>query len=545
MYLEFYGLKEIPFAISSSLERTSETKNRNEIIKQLLQEINKNGELKVLIGETGSGKTTIIHSILKSISDDFYVIPIFKPIKTTYDLLREICAHLDIQISSLLLDEIIPKVLSRLKFIVGTGKKPLLILDNAHIPSKNIYEIVQNLFRLNKSISNFLRVFLVGEPQIEKKLFETNKKFHLAKNWSKIQLPTLTLQETEAYIKNRLQEMNNKQQMKDIFSEEAINKIFQYSNGNPRKINILCNNSLVLGYLKSVEKIDAEIIEKVKSDEVCLYEIKKLIGNEKKSTEQTRDLHNPNTFFTTKSKNNGLNKSNVKEVSAPLKNYELKKPQKLSHLKVHPKAVATDLNRVIDNILFHTEGRQLKIIGVTNPVPQQGATTISLELSQLLANRYKNDKKDESNGLLLIDTNIQHPLLASTEGLTELLSGEGNDIDNVITNTNLDFSFIAAGNNKSFTINQNHVKKYEFFLHQLKNRFEFIIIDLPPILHDPKSITLANFCDGVIIVVQAGKCKLAVVEDSKRKLEKSGVPILGGILNRRKFFIPDWLYKMV
>ena len=115
MYLDYYNLKSIPFTSSPSIGEVSTAQNRQEIVDRLLKEINRNGELKVLISEKGYGKTTLIYSIIESISDDFYVIPLLKPVKTTFDLLTQICVNLEIPFSSLPIDEIIPRILSNLK----------------------------------------------------------------------------------------------------------------------------------------------------------------------------------------------------------------------------------------------------------------------------------------------------------------------------------------------------------------------------------------------------------------------------------------------
>jgi type II secretory pathway predicted ATPase ExeA/Mrp family chromosome partitioning ATPase len=567
MYLDFYSLKAIPFTPSYSLGEVSASKNRQEIVERLLKEINRNSELKVLISEKGSGKTTLIHSLIESISDDFYVIPILKPAKTTFDLLTQMCTNLEIPFSSLAIDEIIPRILDHLKQTVKSGRKPLLILDDAHVSSKNIFEVVQNLFRLNKSISNFLRVFLVGEQILEQKLYEINEKFHLEKNWKKIKLEKLSLDESKYYINNRLLEVKNGQKVENIFTENAVKKIVHYSKGNPRRINILCNNALVLGYLKSAKRIDGEIIEKVKSDDICLYEIKNLLGRNKKRTQLKATSNSniksvPNTIDSPKKEkrvektkpniSSGISWEGNRNVlskrikPAPALNRTAKKnksePQ-LVHLNDHTEPEPLVLHHVIENILINSKDQKLKVIGITSPISGQGSSTIALEISKQLSKRTGLNTPENSSGLLFIDANYQNPVHKSNKGIEEIISIENENIENVIAKTNLSFSYLSTG--KTDNLSQKFIKKIETYFTRFTSHFDFIIVDLPPVLQDQKSNTYAQFCDGVIMVVQAGKSKWEVVEEAKRQLEKLGVPILGGVLNKRKYFIPNWLYKMV
>ena len=79
----------------------------------------------------------------------------------------------------------------------------------------------------------------------------------------------------------------------------------------------------------------------------------------------------------------------------------------------------------------------------------------------------------------------------------------------------------------------------------LKNQFEFVFLDLPPYLHSTHSKLLTRLCDGVVLVVQAGRTRWQTVAETRRLLEKANIPILGGVLNRREFSIPELFYRML
>jgi len=85
--------------------------------------------------------------------------------------------------------------------------------------------------------------------------------------------------------------------------------------------------------------------------------------------------------------------------------------------------------------------------------------------------------------------------------------------------------------------------KENVFWQPLKDRFDFIIVDSPPATMFPDGMALSSQVDGVILVVQAEKTKWQVAQNVKEKIEKHGGKILGIVFNRRRFYIPEWLYK--
>ena len=79
----------------------------------------------------------------------------------------------------------------------------------------------------------------------------------------------------------------------------------------------------------------------------------------------------------------------------------------------------------------------------------------------------------------------------------------------------------------------------------MREQFDFTLLDAPPITLSPESASLARWTDGVLLVVQAGKTRWEVVQQAKARLEQGGAKVLGVVLNRRKFVIPDFLYGWV
>ncbi len=102
---------------------------------------------------------------------------------------------------------------------------------------------------------------------------------------------------------------------------------------------------------------------------------------------------------------------------------------------------------------------------------------------------------------------------------------------------------VTAGVPKNFNLTQNHLLRLTSILGNLKNRVELIFFDLPPVLSSSECISLCRLCDAVILVVRSGETRWEVMQEARRRLERAEVQILGGVLNRREYFIPAWAYR--
>ena len=85
--------------------------------------------------------------------------------------------------------------------------------------------------------------------------------------------------------------------------------------------------------------------------------------------------------------------------------------------------------------------------------------------------------------------------------------------------------------------------QFWYFLSEIKREFEFVIIDAPPLVNSPETKAVASMVDGAVLVLQSGKSRKKVAHRAIEELNDMGVPVLGGILNRKKFYIPNWIYK--
>jgi protein-tyrosine kinase len=205
-----------------------------------------------------------------------------------------------------------------------------------------------------------------------------------------------------------------------------------------------------------------------------------------------------------------------------------------------------------------------QIIGITSSVPGEGRTTIAyflaLLLSQSLNGFYSGlDKKffkDDfqpvrKQGVLLIDGNWERPLLhrlfntTQSPGLTDFFfnASTNNIFTRSVTADHL--YLVTAG---SIDGNRHDIwsaERMKNLITKVKENFEYILIDAPPVLEHPETLSLCKLTDGVLLVVKANLTRLEVIDDAKGQLQQAGVKVLGVVLNERRFFIPEGIYKWI
>jgi capsular exopolysaccharide synthesis family protein len=204
-----------------------------------------------------------------------------------------------------------------------------------------------------------------------------------------------------------------------------------------------------------------------------------------------------------------------------------------------------EYHRLKLNLLGTNSDRKIKSILFSSPTEGEGTSTILSGFAMSLA--------DQGEKVLLIDANSRSPSLHRTfdigmeNGLSDLLLLKstlkevikGTDFKNlfVITVGTLGDGLSVSGRGL-FASNSldSHIAK-------LRQEMDWVLLDGPPINHFDEGLTLAGKVDGVVMVVEAEKTRWEVAQAAKQRLEDSGAKILGVVLNKRRFYIPNWVYK--
>lgn len=257
MYKKHFGLQRKPFELTPDHSLLFLGETHKEALGVLKQGVVSDKGFLLFTGGVGTGKTTLINVLSKTLENPGYVCVISNPTLEIEDFFHYFAAKL-----GLLFDG------NKAKFLVlfsklleecqKTKRKVLLIIDEAHALPTGLLEELRLLVNMAKEVKNVLSVFLVGQPELlerleEEQLFPLNQKiavrFHLQK---------LSREDTIQYVLFRLQRSGAKNT--NLFTEKALELIYRATNGNPRQINILCDNALLTGYSRDAIEIDDKII---------------------------------------------------------------------------------------------------------------------------------------------------------------------------------------------------------------------------------------------------------------------------------------------
>lgn len=263
MYTSFYGLSEKPFGITPDPVFLYQTRSHREALSSMFYGIREKKGIISITGEVGTGKTTLIYSLLQRLDQKINTAFIYHTNVTFDQLLKKILTELKIDFAEA--DKIY--LLQRLNdYLIEKHESDeitAVIIDEAQNLPDNVLEELRMLSNLETSHSKLLQLVLVGQPELEVKLNTENLRQLKQRISIRQQLMPLTFKESKEYILHRLQVAGG---ALNIFSNSALDKICTYANGIPRTINVVCDNTLLIGYSKSAKKINDDIINEVISD---------------------------------------------------------------------------------------------------------------------------------------------------------------------------------------------------------------------------------------------------------------------------------------
>ena len=260
-YLEFFGLKEDPFKITPDYRYFYPSKTHR-IADNLLNYVVKHGEgFCVIVGEPGTGKTTVIRKFINSLKDDVIYALILTPKLNPEEFLKVVLDDLGIHLKADSKHDLLKKFREFLEKKVSEGKKILIIVDEAqNLPEETLEELrlLSNLETVNEKL---VQIILLGQPELDEKLKSPQLRQLNQRITNKIRLLPLTEDETFRYIYHRLA-VAGKGNIR--FKDSAIKKIYKYSGGIPRIINILASRSLMSAFMTGSFVIKPENVEAAK-----------------------------------------------------------------------------------------------------------------------------------------------------------------------------------------------------------------------------------------------------------------------------------------
>jgi len=260
MYQNYFGFKERPFQLVPNPAYLFLSRSHEEAMAHLAYAVSEGDGFITIIGEVGTGKTTLCRAFIESLDDRCEVAYIFNPKLTAVELLEAVCdefgIHAPVDTNAKDLIDALNRFLLEKK---AAGRQAMLIVDEAQDLSREVLEQIRLLSNLETNSEKLLQIVLAGQPELDD-LLESYKLRQLSQRITlSCRLTPLTYRETDRYIQHRIRIAARNQGV--AFTQPALRKIHAYSGGIPRLIHIVCDRALLTAFVMNREKISGPIVD--------------------------------------------------------------------------------------------------------------------------------------------------------------------------------------------------------------------------------------------------------------------------------------------
>jgi general secretion pathway protein A len=262
MYLSFFGLNEKPFAITPDPRYLYLSERHAEALAHLLYGINESGGFIQLTGEVGTGKTTVVRTLLSRVPHHADVAVILNPRVTPVEFLLTICEELGLGIADADRDSVkqmVDALNRRLLAAHAEGRRIIVIVDEAQNLTPDVLEQVRLLTNLETPTQKLLQIILIGQPELRELLDRTELRQLAQRITGRYHLEPLSQEETRGYVRHRLRVAGAAE---EIFTASALTTVHRVSAGIPRVINVTCDRALLGAYTQETRKVTPSLVRR-------------------------------------------------------------------------------------------------------------------------------------------------------------------------------------------------------------------------------------------------------------------------------------------
>ncbi len=262
MYASFFGLNEKPFSITPDPRFLFLSERHAEALAHLVYGINEAGGFIQLTGEVGTGKTTVVRSLLAQAPKHAEIALILNPRMTPAEFLLAICEELGIKVeerSEGSLKDLVDLLSLHLLKAHSEGKRIVLVVDEAQNLAPDVLEQVRLLTNLETETQKLLQIILIGQPELRELLDRTELRQLAQRITARYHLDPLSPDETAAYVRHRLRVAGA---TREVFTPGAMREISRLSGGVPRLVNIICDRALLGAYTEDQHAVGASVVRR-------------------------------------------------------------------------------------------------------------------------------------------------------------------------------------------------------------------------------------------------------------------------------------------
>lgn len=264
MYLDFFKLDRFPFNNNPDPAFLCMLPQSREALACLKYGVVAKKGFMVLLGEVGTGKTTLLRTVMNSMrSAQVHTSFIFNPQMDVLDFLETMLADFGVPVAARTKSSMLMQLNRWLVERFAAGDTCALIVDEAQSLSVELLEEIRLLTNLETDSEKLLQIVLSGQPELEATLRNPAMRQLRQRIALWCRTKPLTESETEEYIQQRLALAGSK---KPVFDAEAVSAIHRYSSGTPRLINLICEHALILSYVERLNPVPAAVVYAVAVD---------------------------------------------------------------------------------------------------------------------------------------------------------------------------------------------------------------------------------------------------------------------------------------
>ena len=253
MYQEFFGFSEEPFGLTPDPAFLCMTRSHWETFSAMMEGIREKKGIIVITGDVGTGKTNLVHALLKDLSDKVKTAFVINPHLAFKQLLKTILEKLDVPVGGQNTLTLLYKFDEYIRERSAADETVVILIDEAQVMTPAVLVNLDRLLQRDAAQTRVLQTILVGQPELEAHLDSEGMRQFKQRIAAHSRIRPLNREEAEAYINHRLKKVGSGSS--GIFTPEALQLICDAAKGIPRVINLICGGALLAGYITSTREI--------------------------------------------------------------------------------------------------------------------------------------------------------------------------------------------------------------------------------------------------------------------------------------------------
>jgi general secretion pathway protein A len=266
MYEAFFGLNEKPFNLTPNWRYLFLTPMHREVLSAVQYGVTARRGLIMVVGEAGTGKTTVVRSALRALrKDGVRTVYLANPTLTRDEFLKFLARAFQLAPDSESCKvDVLTALSTQLARLHAAGGTAVLVVDEAQSMPYELLEEIRLLANFESATTKLLQVVLSGQPELADRLNDPSLRQLKQRVAVRASLSPLDLRGTAGLIAGRIRVAGGKPV--DLFTARAIELVYLHSAGVPRTVNVICDNALVSAFALGVKPVGSEVVEEVCRD---------------------------------------------------------------------------------------------------------------------------------------------------------------------------------------------------------------------------------------------------------------------------------------